>query len=245
VTAETSYGLGASGDGVGEGAVTAAFGYSVGASGAGVGEGAASTLPIPLPPDQETPPEPLPGAVPPTPSPIPVTPPPPLKPVPVCDDPASEVINAVMNAMRAVFSPTAACPPIGGGSTVVRFFAGEGAPISDVLCDSPYLWVRLAARFRSNIFPEPAMNLNPCGSTEVITVEIGVARCALMDESPTDAQYAREAEISLDDSWRLGKVMCLTMGLLKNERQIGGDMIIPVGPEGGIIAWTSSIYISI
>lgn len=164
---------------------------------------------------------------------------------PLCTDPASAVIDSVIAAMKTVFSPTSDCPPVGGGSTTVQFFAGEGAPIDEVNCDSPMLWVRLAGRYRSEIFPDPSMTLSPCAATEVITVEIGVARCASVEVQLTAAQYAQEAETSLDDSWRIGKVMCLVSGTLSNDHQVGTDVVSPYGPEGGVVVWTSNLYISI
>lgn len=163
---------------------------------------------------------------------------------PACTDPASAVITTVMSSLAALFNPNSDCPPAGGGSTDVRFFAGDGAPIDEVSCDSPFLWVRLASRFRSEQFPEPSITLSPCGGFEVIQVEIGVARCAAMDTGITRNQYATEAETSLDDSWRIGKTLCLIRGLL-TDHQIGADMVNPYGPEGGVIAWSTNIYISI
>jgi hypothetical protein len=61
--------------------------------------------------------------------------------------------------MRVLFDPQGQCPPVGGGSTVVRFFAGEGAPIDEVNCETPLLWIRLSSRFRSTVFPEASVEL--------------------------------------------------------------------------------------
>jgi hypothetical protein len=162
---------------------------------------------------------------------------------PACYDPATEVIHTVLAAMRAVFSPTSECPPLGGGSTKVWFFAGEGAPISEVNCNDPMLWVRLASRYRSEMFPDHTMVPTPCGGMQVLVVEVGVARCALADEGSID-EYTDEARIGLDDCWRLGKVACLVAGDLPAQ-QVGSDTITPYGPEGGIIAWTTTLYISV
>ena len=160
-----------------------------------------------------------------------------------CTDPASEAITVVINAMKTVYAPGSDCPPLGGSATAVSFFAGDGAPIDEVNCEHPLLWVRLASRHRSEMFPEPSVTTFPCGSLDVITVEIGVARCA--DMAPTAAIHATEAEIALDDTWRISKAMCLASSHLKKDHLVGSDAIVPYGPEGGIIAWTSSIYISV
>lgn len=160
-----------------------------------------------------------------------------------CHDPATEVIHAVLAAMRAVFSPTAACPPLGGGSDKVWFFAGEGAPIEEVNCAQPFLWVRLTSRYRSDSFPEPAVLMNPCGNQEVLVVEVGAARCAVTGDGTFD-QYNDEARVGLDDSWRLNKVACVVAGQLTGN-QVGCDTITPYGPEGGIVAWSTTLYVSI
>lgn len=162
---------------------------------------------------------------------------------PYCVDPASNAITTLITAMKAVFSPDADCPPIGGGSEDVYFYAGEGAPIDEVGCESPFLWVRLAARYRSEVFPDPSVTVSPCGALEVITVELGVARCVSME--PTKESDRREAVISLDDSWRLGKAMCTASATLSSNHQVGTDMINPYGPQGGVVAWSSNIYISV
>lgn len=160
-----------------------------------------------------------------------------------CTDPASEAVTAVMNALRAVFGPDSACPPLGGTTTTVVFFAGDAAAIDEVDCGSPLLWVRLASRYRSETFPEPSIMTPPCGAMDVIVLEIGLARCADMD--PTMATHSTEAEIALDDTWRISKAMCLASSQLKTDHHVGTDMITPYGPEGGLIVWTTNIYISV
>lgn len=160
-----------------------------------------------------------------------------------CNDPASAAVTTVMNALRAVYAADSDCPPLGGSTTRVAFFAGEGAPIEEVHCDSPLLWVRLASRHRSEVFPEPSVSTFPCGSLDVITVEVGVARCADMD--PTPAVQGSESEIALDDTWRLSKAICLAASELHKDHHVGSDGIMPYGPEGGIIAWTAALYISV
>jgi hypothetical protein len=161
---------------------------------------------------------------------------------PACHDPATDVIHAVMAAMRAVFSTKSECPPLGGGSDKVWLFAGEGAPLDEVNCNQPYLWVRVGSRFKSEVFPEPSVIIGPCGAQEVIVVEVGVGRCALTGD-PTLDQYTDEARVGLDDSWRLSKIPCLVAGSLDGH-QVGCDTIVPYGPEGGIIAWTTTMFIS-
>ena len=162
-----------------------------------------------------------------------------------CTDPASAVIDAVIAAMKMVFDPKSDCPPVGGGSTTVRFYAGEGAYFDEIECAQPLLWVRFNSRYRSEYFPDASVVTLPCGAGEVITVEVGVARCSMMGGDITPKEVAKEAEISLDDSWRLGKLTCALNSQLGGLHQIGQETISPWGPEGGVIAWATLLYISL
>lgn len=161
----------------------------------------------------------------------------------LCTDPASAAVTTVMNALRAVYAADSDCPPLGGSSTEVAFFAGDTAMLDEVLCEHPLLWVRLASRHRSEFFPEPSITVAPCGALDVIVLEVGVARCA--DLEPTRAAHATEAEIALDDTWRLSKAICLASRDLDNDHHVGADSIVAYGPEGGLIAWTATLYISV
>lgn len=168
-------------------------------------------------------------------------------------DPVSDIINTVTRSLRGGFAPDSACPPLGGGSTDIRFFAGDGAPLAawdahasgtDIGCAEPFLWVRAMRRYRSKVFPTPALDTGPCALTKVVAIEIGVGRCAVVDAEPSWEDYAREAEISLDDSWRIERVLCHIAGVLqKKTYEVGTDTIAPYGPEGGIIAWTGVVYV--
>lgn len=146
-----------------------------------------------------------------------------------------------MNALRAVYSPDSACPPLGGATQKVAFFAADMAPLDEIHCASPLLWVRLAGRHRSQVFPDPMIAASPCAGLDVIVLEVGVARCADMEGS----RKSGEAEVALDDTWRLSRALCLVSGQLKDDHQVGYDSIIPFGPEGGVIAWTALVYISV
>ncbi|MBV9919269.1 MAG: hypothetical protein JOY78_00220 [Pseudonocardia sp.] len=163
---------------------------------------------------------------------------------PDCVDGASAVIDVITAALKTVFDPQCACPPVGGGSTTVRFMGGDGV-VLEPDCESPFLWVRLAMRFRSEIFPDPSATLNPCYSQEVIHVEIGAARCATMTPETDWSVQAQEAEISFDDSWRLSRALCGIYATLKDSHRIGYDTVTPYGPEGGVTAWSSTIIVGL
>ena len=74
-----------------------------------------------------------------------------------CTDPASEVVTVAMAVLREVFDPASPCPPDGGGTTTVRFFASDGGlPYWDGTCREPFLWVRVQQRYRSTTASFPA-----------------------------------------------------------------------------------------
>lgn len=170
------------------------------------------------------------------------------------------IITTVVQAMREAFSPTATFPPLGGGSERVRIFAGEAAPLSAVDmhledpecgCDVPFLWVRLMRRYPTDLgrFPSASVGDSPCGAAMAAAVEVGIARCAaVFSETCSWSAYEAEAEVSLDDSNRIQIALCRAQRLLKtNECSDASSMdaILPYGPEGGVIAWTGTLYVRI
>lgn len=169
-------------------------------------------------------------------------------------DGAECIVNAAIAALKAAFSPTSSQPPLGGGTDVVRFFAGEATPtsyvdmhISECACGGdPFIWVRLLRRYRSQTFPQPYVGNDPCGSPVVVALEVGVARCAVMSaEGCSWEELAQEAEVSMDDSWRIELALCTAANRMRNTEcsdAVAIDVIAPYGPEGGIIAWTGTLY---
>lgn len=168
-----------------------------------------------------------------------------------CVDPVSDVINTMLSALRDAFDPAGPCPSDAKETPTVRFFVADVAPTeawnahtNSVGCSEPFLWVRAVRRYRSQQFPAPTVNVNPCSLHRVIVLEVGVARCAVVDPEPSWDEYAIEAEASLDDSFRLEKALCRSLNSLKQDHQVGSDAIVPFGPEGGVIGWTTQAYIS-
>lgn len=176
-------------------------------------------------------------------------------------DPASDIVNAFITAMKAAFNPADTVQaPLGGGSTDVRFFASDGAlPMSvwdpesgglTIGCKAPLLWVRVDRRYRSRPrdFPSAFVGDGDCKAADVkraLAVEVGVARCSDMSATPKWPVLQREAEISLDDSWRIELALCMAAtALTKNDHAVATDTIAPLGPEGGLIAWTGMAYVS-
>lgn len=174
---------------------------------------------------------------------------------PQCNDPAWEVISVAMNAMSQAFDPASECPPLGGGTTTVRLFAGSGDfPAAWIRpggeCEGPLLWVRAAHRYRSRTAQFPTAFVGDIGCSEygelrrVLAVEVGVGRCISVDADPDWELLEDEATNSLDDSWRIETVLkAIVCRLRSNERAVATDTVAPFGPEGGIVAWTGMAYV--
>lgn len=169
-------------------------------------------------------------------------------------DPALAITDALAAALTDSFTGTQ-CPPLVGNVEAVRFFAGDGAPLaawdshtSNAGCDAPFVWVRATSRYRSREFPAPTIDMNPCGdTTRVLAVEIGVGWCAVIDQEPTWDQYAEEAATAMDAAWRMEMALCRASADLRlndEGRLVGTDTLVPYGPEGGVIAWTGTLYAS-
>ena len=161
-------------------------------------------------------------------------------------DPAIEIINTVSDALAAWFTPpgTDEVPPI-------RFFAGDGPALAawdshaSGGCDQPFVWVLAQRRYRSQEFPHPTIDATPCGLTKVLALQVGVGRCVDTSEIPKWATYQAEAELSLADSFRIEQALCLSAQRLTADGfSVATDTLIPFGPEGGVVAWTAVIYVS-
>lgn len=166
------------------------------------------------------------------------------------------ILNELISALREAFTPDSPQPPLGGGTTDVRLFAGDAIPLAAWNahtdgghgCDKPFVWVRLVRRYRTQQFPAPYVGPAPCGMPSAIAIEVGVGRCAVVDLEPCWEDYANEAEISIDDSWRIDLALCRAMN--KIERAECGlstaiDAVVPYGPEGGVIAWIGTAYVQL
>jgi hypothetical protein len=173
------------------------------------------------------------------------------------EDPASIVVDTFIAAMRKAWNPNdVVMPPLGGGTTNVRFFAGDDAKAFVDLalgpnCKEPFLWVRAGERYRSRAreFPNPIRGNFQCGNKDVfdvLTVEVGVARCVSMDERPNWDRLDSEAEISLSDSWRISLALCDAQRVLaRPERAFATDTVAAYGPEGGIVCWTGVAFVQL
>ncbi len=171
---------------------------------------------------------------------------------PTCSDPASAIIDAYAQALGEVFDPTSDCPPVGGGTTTVRFFGGDAIPMAawnahtsgGEECQIPFLWIRVIRRFRTREFPNQEVGIDACSLPRVIALEIGAGRCATVDLDPSWEDYAAEAEVSLDDSWRVELALCRAAARIRGiGYSAGSGEVSPYGPEGGVVAWMGEAYV--
>lgn len=171
-------------------------------------------------------------------------------------DPADCVINHVVTALREYFNPSSADPPIGTGSDAVHLFGGDVLPIEawdffrgaeNQGCDEPFIWLRMARRYRSRDFPTPYLGGDSCIAPAVVALEVGVARCTTLITA-TDCDwdcYADEAVTSFDDGWRIECALGVAAGRMRADMcsaAVALDALHPYGPEGGVQAWTSVLY---
>ena len=174
-----------------------------------------------------------------------------------CTDPVSEIVTVVMQAMRGMFDPDQECPPIGGGTTKVRFLATDAEAIpwdpqreKSGCRDSPFVWVRVGSRYLSTTpsFPEAFVrDRGRCSAEDlarVVPVEVGVARCVSVKEPPNLDTVESESEIALDDSWRIeGALTVAVRELRTDERAVATDTVAAIGPAGGMLSWTGVVYV--
>ncbi|AGT12759.1 hypothetical protein REPROBATE_23 [Mycobacterium phage Reprobate] len=161
-------------------------------------------------------------------------------------DPAAHVVATVMQAVSEVFTAPDADP------APVRFFAGDGPALAawdshaSQSCDVPFLWVLAQRRYRSQTFPAPTIDTSACGLTRVISLQVGVGRCVDVSEVPSWETYLAEATRSLGDSYRIEQALCRAAKvLIADGAEVGTDTLLPYGPEGGVVAWTGVIYVSL
>ena len=158
-------------------------------------------------------------------------------------DRAVTVIGLAVTRLGEFFSPDAEVPPLGGGTDVVHIVAGETVSPPEWVGTSddctgcgPYLWVRLARRWRTTEFPTEAV-VAGCEVHKAITIEAGIARCHPLTDDPNESREL--AAIQWDDSWRLETALCAAMQDAENAgvaTVTGLGPGEPFGPEGLVIA---------
>jgi hypothetical protein len=163
-------------------------------------------------------------------------------------DPALPAIEIVTDTMADVFDSVLSS---GETATEVRLFAGEApataawdAHSEGVGCDVPFVWVRVTRRYRTKVLPNSEATSNACDLPRAIDLELGVARCAVVDQQPTWEDYQQEFEYSLSDSGLLLRAQHIAQCRLRGDTYIAaGAELYPFGPIGGIIGWQTFLYI--
>lgn len=168
-------------------------------------------------------------------------------------DPTPEVVDTFIVWLETMFGP--ASPPRGGVIRDVRFFAMDGAGIPQQLLpqcpngEPSLLWVRLDRRFEASLSGFPAAVVQDAGCNDAVptvAIEIGVARCSTLEAFPNWSQLTLEAEISMDDSWRLHEALRQARCQLRSaERAVAIDTVAPSGPAGGAMVWTGMAYVQL
>lgn len=173
-------------------------------------------------------------------------------------DGASCAINHLISALVEAFSSESSNPPDGGGisgPSDVRVFAGDGIPLAawdshsdGGDCRAPFIWVRQIRRYRTRAFPTPFVGPSPCGDPVAVAFEVGVGRCAVVDAEPTWDQYATEAEVSMDDAWRIELALCRAASKATSDDCVtmtAIDAVVPYGPEGGVVAQVGTLFVQL
>ncbi|WP_280188857.1 MULTISPECIES: hypothetical protein [Nocardia] len=170
-------------------------------------------------------------------------------------DKAVTVIGLVVEQLRAAFAPDATRPPLGGGTDTVHILAGDlvvpppwlaGDQDACVDC-GPYLWVRLARRWRTGDARSGGAFRDPlaggCGQKRAITIEVGIARCHPVEGTPQELE--EHAAWQWDDSWRIDNALCRAMNKA-DEAQVITDSAIgpgePSGPQGLAVIWLQTAH---
>jgi len=172
-------------------------------------------------------------------------------------DPAVTVIGVVVKALQDAYRADSSFPPVTATETV-HFFAGQAAATavwnpaagaltdwSETGCEEPFLWVRLDARYHAGVLPNHVVDTN-CDAPRAIALEVGVARCAVLDMQPSWDDYETEAALSLEDSYRLETAKRCAAGRLRDQGYLVAlEDVVPFGPQGGIIGWSGMIHIQL
>ncbi|AXK88822.1 hypothetical protein SAMN05421776_108213 [Nocardia farcinica] len=177
-------------------------------------------------------------------------------------DAAVTVIGLAVERLRGFFSPTAAVPPLGGGTDTVHLLAGSEVVVPYWLTGDPdlqdhsscggcgpYLWVRLARRWRTANWPHEAATGTgsggavTCGTSKAVTIEAGIARCHPLDG--TAQEMEQRAAVLWDDSWRIDAALCAAMKDAERADvavNTGLGAGVPDGPEGLVIVWVQTAH---
>lgn len=163
------------------------------------------------------------------------------------------VVGQVIEALRAQFcDPEDA--PLGGAVPTI-----EHRPGADVALDGLFqpgcpgiVWANVIRIARSRDFPNEDEVATPCRGLRIVVIQVGAARCAATVDDhgypPTPEQMEADALVGLDDAERLERALCLAWTRI-DDRNLGHQAAWtatdPIGPQGGVLAWTKTITIQL
>lgn len=166
------------------------------------------------------------------------------------------VVGQFIEALRSQF--VEADPvPLGGAVTEVEHRPGELVAL-DALADevggpcSGQVWVNVLRVWRSESFPTVSAESSSCRSPVTIDLQVGAARrvCTVDDGGypPSADAMGHDALVGLDDTARIDRAVCLALRACDDcglTIQSVVAPIEPVGPQGGILAWTTVVTIQL
>lgn len=103
-------------------------------------------------------------------------------------------------------------------------------------------WVRITGAYPSTVVGQPNFNLDNCGASMGVDIEIGVLRCLEVPEggeAPTPEQFLEAANVQIKDMIAIrDAVLCCE----HFPSYILGAWT-PIGPDGGLVggSWTISV----
>lgn len=109
-------------------------------------------------------------------------------------------------------------------------------------------WVRVAAIYPSDEFPQPNTVWSSCGPLQWAAVlEMGVGRCAPTpeaDELPTSDEWNTIAQAVLDDAAAMRRALCCFTDLEQDRMHVAG-LWQPLPVEGGCVGGYMTVTIAI
>lgn len=166
------------------------------------------------------------------------------------------VVGQFLEALRREFVD-ADPAPLGGTVTAVEHRPGELVAL-DALADevggpcSGQVWVNVLRVWRSVSFPTVSAESSSCRAPVTMELQVGAARrvCTVDDAGypPTVDAMGHDALVGLDDATRIDRAVCLALRAGDDRGLITQSVVAPiepVGPQGGILAWTTVVTIQL
>lgn len=159
---------------------------------------------------------------------------------------SDRLVATLLEALRVLFTTDGENAPVGGITGQPQLRAGDGVPALDNFDECSLLFLNITGRYRTTQFPQQAIENAHCGTSFVLEVQIGVARCSVaLDYAgnlPDAATMEAEFNAQEDDADRLDRALCVTAREAQRNNIIhdwAPQATEVVGPEGGTVAVVS------